>query len=102
VHKLGGVRITIKSAIFERRAAGISRKVALVIHIIMGRGRPKGVKDSRPRTVNTTQKSKHNKGENAGTAAANGERSTTVLCSLSKMSKESAVCCHTQHCIKKM
>ncbi len=54
----------------------------------MGRGRPKGVKDSRPRSVNTTQKSKHNKGENAGTAAANGERSTTSLCSLSKMSKE--------------
>ena len=45
----------------------------------MGRGRPKGVKDSRPRTVNTTQKSKHNKGVNGGTAAANGERSTTAL-----------------------
>ena len=51
----------------------------LVIHIIMGRGRPKGVKDSRPRTVNTMQKSKHNKGGNGGTAAANGERSTTAL-----------------------
>ena len=108
VHKLGGVRSTIKSAIFiiswvfERRAAGISWKGVLVIHIIMGRVRPKGVKESRPRTVNTTQKSKHNKGGNGGTAAANGERSTTALCSLSKMSKESAVCCHAQHCIKKM
>ncbi len=50
----------------------------LVIHI-MGRGRPKGVKDNRPRTVNATQKSKHNKGVNGGTAAANGERSTTAL-----------------------
>jgi hypothetical protein len=47
--------------------------------MIMGRGRPKGVKDSRPRTVNTTQKSKHNKGGNGGTAAAKGERSTTAL-----------------------
>ena len=45
----------------------------------MGRGRPKGVKDRRPRTVNTMQKSKHNKGDNGGTAAANGERSTTEL-----------------------
>jgi hypothetical protein len=51
----------------------------LVIHIIMGRCRPKGVKDNRPRTVNTTQKSKHNKGGNGGTTAANGERSTTEL-----------------------
>ena len=63
----------------ERRAAGISWKGVLVIHIIMGRGRPKGVKDSRPRTVNTTQKSKHNKGGNGGTATPNGERSTTAL-----------------------
>jgi hypothetical protein len=45
----------------------------------MGRGRPKGVKDSRPRTVNTTQKSKHIKGGNGGTATVNGERSTTAL-----------------------
>ena len=45
----------------------------------MGRGRPKGVKDSRPRTVNKTQKNNHNKGGNGGTAAANGERSTTTL-----------------------
>jgi hypothetical protein len=45
----------------------------------MGRGRPKGVKDSHPRTVNTTQKSKHNKGGNGGTASGNGERSTTAL-----------------------
>jgi hypothetical protein len=45
----------------------------------MGRGSPKGVKDSRPRSVNTTQKIKHNKGGNGGTASANGERSTTAL-----------------------
>jgi hypothetical protein len=45
----------------------------------MGSGRPKGVKDNRPRTVNTTGKSKHNKGDHGGTTAANGERSTTVL-----------------------
>ncbi len=45
----------------------------------MGRGRPKGVKDNRPRTVNTTEKSKNNKGDNGGTTATNGERSTTVL-----------------------
>jgi hypothetical protein len=61
------------------RKAGISWKGVLVIHIIMGGGRPKGVKDRRPRTVNTSQKSKHNKGGNGGTAAANGERSTTAL-----------------------
>jgi hypothetical protein len=77
----------------------VHKHVVLVIHIIMGRGPSKGVKDSRRRTVNSTQKSKHNKGGNGGTAAANGERSTTAL---SKMSKESAVCCHAQHCIKKM
>jgi hypothetical protein len=40
----------------------------------MGRGRPKGVKDSHPRTVNTTQKSKNNKGDNGGTTDTNGER----------------------------
>ncbi len=77
----------------------VHKQGVLVIHIIMGRGPPKGVKDSRRRTVNSTQKSKHNQGGNGGTAAANGERSTTAL---SKMSKESAVCCHAQHCIKKM
>jgi hypothetical protein len=43
----------------------------------MGRGRPKGVKDSRPKTVNTTQKSKYIKGDNGGTATVNRERSTT-------------------------
>ena len=85
VHKLGGVRSTIKSVIFiiswvfARRAAGISWKGVLVIHIIMGRGRPKGVKDSRPIKVNITQKSKHNNGGNGVTAAAYGERSTTAL-----------------------
>ena len=45
----------------------------------MGRGRPKGVKDSRPIKVNITQKSKHNNGGNGVTAAAYGERSTTAL-----------------------
>ena len=45
----------------------------------MGRGRPKGVKDSRPIKVNITQKSKHNNGGNVVTAAAYGERSTTAL-----------------------
>ena len=61
------------------KAAGISWKGVLVIHIIMGRGRPKGVKDSRPIKVNITQKSKHNNGGNGVTAAAYGERSTTAL-----------------------
>ncbi len=64
VYKLGGLRSTIRSVIFI---------------ISLGRGRPKGVKDNRPRTVDTTQKSKYNKGDNGGTAATNGERSTTVL-----------------------
>ncbi len=62
----------------ERWTVGISWKGVLVIHIIMGRGRLKGVKDSLPRTVNTTQKSKHNKGDNGGTTVANGERPTTL------------------------
>jgi hypothetical protein len=36
-------------------------------------------------------------GGNLATTSVNGERSTTVLCSLKKMSKESVVCYHVQH-----
>jgi hypothetical protein len=49
--------VSIKSVIFlifESRVSGISWKGVLVIYIIMGSGRPKGVKDIQPRTGNTT------------------------------------------------
>jgi hypothetical protein len=62
----------------------------------MGRGRLEGVKDSRPRTVDTTQNSKHNKGGNVGKAKKNFFFALCLCAQICFVLKTKHICAHKQ------